>query len=240
MTGPLHMLRVSPSTSRPGMHFWHCEAATCRDSGGFTTSIDAANTAARRHAVHDCPTVAAATDKLLAAVLALPDFRPVWLIRAYPMYGCQRPRPGSTHPRTLGKQQRMSIWGTHRIDEPSIWGLDGDDLDGQGEPCIYVALATTYLDQARLTLTGENGSRAADLDAEVLLGPEEMRRLASQLLEVADICEKKRGQLNPDWEAQAKRIEDRHRKEIEDNKRYMERLMRELPSCLRDQDRGQA
>lgn len=74
-----HLLKVGPSTSRPGEFFWRCIADTCVESGSFQPTIGAANNTARQHALTNCPTVDAATDRLLSEVLELPTYRPVLL-----------------------------------------------------------------------------------------------------------------------------------------------------------------
>lgn len=84
-----NLLKVRPaeSESRRGELFWRCIA--CPESGGYESTVGAANNTAREHALLECRTVAAAADRLIADVLALPGYRVVWLIAgAPPAFAC--------------------------------------------------------------------------------------------------------------------------------------------------------
>lgn len=72
-------LRVKPSSGGAGW-FWLCWPCTFARPGtgcGHADTAAAANDAARRHLVNDCPAVREATNRLIDDVLAVPEFRPV-------------------------------------------------------------------------------------------------------------------------------------------------------------------
>lgn len=68
-------IEVAVSVARRGLLLWTC--SVCHGASGYGASVAEAGDAGRDHLRDDCPKVREGLDRLLAQVLAVPEFRTI-------------------------------------------------------------------------------------------------------------------------------------------------------------------